>query len=639
MQAWFDRRGTAARAEEAADRLISEGNTAERDGDLQGARTLYARAVEAAPRYAKAHLNLGIALEAEGRVEEAATSYRSALALDPGDPYACYNLAGLSRERAPAEAEKLLRAALSVKPAFPEALVVLAGLLESRGRPDDALAALEEALRQRPGYAGAWHNYGLLLQALGRPDDAEDAFRGAIGSDERFVPSQQSLATLLRQEGRVSEAAEILAAARRVAPGRPDLESAELHTLIYLDTPSPDDLYRRHRDFGARLEAAYPQRFLPFSNVPDPERRLRIGYVSSDFNLHPVALFLLPLLEHHDRSAYEVHGYSTGTRRDAVTSEIERRCDRWRDASQLSDAALAETINRDRVDVLFDLTGHAGPMRLAVFAQRPAPVAASWLGYLSTTGLNRIQYRFCDAHGDPEGPADVQHTETLVRLPHSQWCYRPIVTRAHAERPPVARRGSVTFGSLNHVSKVSPASRALWARVLARVPGSRLVVTGVPEGRAREALARDFGDAGVAAERVAYLPRAPMDEYLGRYDDIDVALDTTPYGGGATTCDALWMGVPVITLAGARSVSRSAASLLTTLGLNDWVAATADEYVEAAARVAGDAALLSDARATLRPRMQSSPIMDERAFARGFETACRRVWRTWCADAAGERVR
>ncbi len=639
MQAGFDRGGTAEGAEEAADRLISDGNMAERAGDVKRARELYARAVETAPGYAKAHLNLGIALEAGGRVDDAAASYRRALALDPGDPYACYNLGNLSRHRAPAEAEKLLRAALSARPAFPEALVVLADVLEARGRPDDALAALEEALRQRPGYAGAWHNYGLLLQDLGRLDDAEDAFLRAIASDVEFLPPRQSLATLLRQQGRVSEAAEALVEARRIDPERLDLESAELDTLMYLDTADADDLYRRHRDFGARLETAYPQRFLPFANVPDPERRLRIGYVSSDFRLHPVSVFLLPLLEHHDRGAYEVHGYSTGTRRDAVTSEIERRCHRWRDASELSDEALADAINRDGIDVLFDLTGHAGPMRLAVFARRPAPVAVSWLGYLSTTGMQRVHYRLCDAHSDPEGVADARHTESLVRLPRSQWCYRPVLSRAHADRPPLARHGHATFGSTNHLSKVSPASRALWARVLARVPGSRLVVTGVPEGRAREGLARDFAGAGLAADRISYLPRAPMDEYLGRYDDIDIALDTTPYGGGATTCDALWMGVPVITLAGARSVSRSAASLLTTLGLHDWVAATADEYVETAARVAGDAALLSGARATLRSRMRSSALMDEAGFAREFEAACRRVWRAWCADGARERAR
>jgi protein O-GlcNAc transferase len=637
MPRWFDRIAAGTAAIEAADSLISEGNHAERDGDLQRARELYGRAVEMAPRYAKAHLNLGIALEAEGRSEAAAASYESALALDPEDPYVLYNAGRAARRHAPARAEELLSAALSAKPEFPEALVVLADLREVQGRLEDALAALKEALRQRPDYAGAWHNCGLLLQRLERLDEAEDAFRSAMRLDSAFIPPLQSLATLLRQEGRVPEACQILAAARKAAPGQIDLESAELHTMAYLDTVAPEELFRRHRNFGARLEAAHPERFRPFANAPDPDRRLRVGYVSSDFSLHPVALFFLPLLENHDRNAYEVHCYSTGSRRDAVTSEIERRCDGWREAALMSDEALADAINRDGIDVLIDLTGHAGPLRLAVFAQRPAPVAASWLGYLGTTGLKRIHYRICDAYSDPDAIAARWHTESLVQLPHSQWCYRPFLSRTHGAVAPLARNGFVTFGSFNHVSKVSGSARALWARVLARVPESRLLVTGVPAGRARESLAADFRGAGVSPDRVAFVPRMAMEAYLDRYADVDIALDTTPYGGGATTCDALWMGVPVVTLAGLGSASRSAASILTTVGLGDWVAGTADEYVDVATRAACDPTVVAEARRSLRSRMMSSPLMDEWSFARDFEGACRRMWRAWCDGGAEGR--
>jgi protein O-GlcNAc transferase len=636
MPRGFDRRA-AQQAEEAADRLIAEGNRAERAGDLPGARALYGRAADAAPRYARAHLNVGIALEAEGRTDAAATAYERAFALDPADPYVCYNLAKLLARVEPDRAERLLTVALTARPDFPEALVVLADLLESRDRPADALAALEQALRQRSDYAGAWYNYGLLLEKLQRLDVAEDAFRSAIGFDRGFMPAHQALGALLRQEGRVAEAAETLSAARRAAPERFDLESAELHNLTYLDT-APEEIFRRHRAFGARLEALHRERFVPYANSPDPDRKLRIGYVSSDFNLHPVALFFLPLLENHDTKAYEIHCYSTGSRRDAITSGIERRCSGWRDAHALSDEALADAIHADGIDLLIDLTGHAGPPRLAVFAQRPAPVAASWLGYLGTTGLKRIRYRLCDAYSDPEGLTEDQHTESLLRLPDSQWCYRPFISRAHAGQPPLARNGFVTFGSFNHVSKISASVRALWTRILARVPGSRLVLTGVPEGRAREALAAGFRNAGASADRISFLPRGGMDEYFGRYDGVDIALDTTPYGGGTTTCDALWMGVPVVTLAGARTTSRSAASILSTLGLEQWIARTPDEYVEAAARAAGRPAAVADARASLRTRMQSSALMDERAFARHFEAACRRMWHVWCAEATTGRA-
>ncbi|MGC2519619.1 MAG: tetratricopeptide repeat protein [Burkholderiales bacterium] len=625
----------AVSATETADRLIAAGNRAESSGDFREACERYREAADAAPGYAKAHLNLGIGLEAVGDADGAIKSHEAALAIDPGDAYANYNLAGLLYARGALErAGQLLRFALERKPEFPQAQVALANVYDAQGNLAAAATALEVALKQRPDYAGAWYNYAEVLRKLERPGEAEAALRRATEIDPKFVSAYSLLGSMLRGQSRIGEALEAFATARRLAPDRFDLESLELHALNLSDGISDAALFARHRAFGARLEDAEPARFAPFRNVRDPERRLRIGYVSCDFNLHPVACFALPVLERHDRSAYEVYCYSTGSRTDDITRQLRGAADVWRDAVKMSDTGLAETINRDEIDVLVDLTGHAGTLRLGMFAQQPSPVQVTWLGYLNTTGLTRIQYRLCDAYADPPGRSDQLHTETLVRLPHSQWCYRPFLSIEHATEPPFKRNGFITFGSFNHAPKLSPTVRRLWADILVRLPNSRLLAVGVPQGHARDSLLRDFQGAGVAASRITIVPRLPLDEYFRCFDAVDMALDTTPYSGGTTTCDTLWMGVPVVTVPGPRSVSRSTASILSTLGLPEWIASTPDDYVRLAVEFARDEAVLAKLRRSLRQRMRESPLMDEPRFARDIEAAYRRMWKTWCEGAA-----
>ena len=615
----------------AADRLIIEGNRAETAGKLHDACELYRKAAEIAPGYAKAHLNLGIGLEAIDDAGGAIKSYDAALAIDPGNPYANYNFGKLLYTRGDlARAELLLGAALKRKPEFPEARVALSNVYESQGQLASAAAALEIALAQRPGYAGAWYNYGNVLWKSGRLTEAETALRRATEIDPTSVSAFHLLGNVLRSQSRIGEAVEAFGAARRLAPDRFDLESMELLTLNFTDEISEGALAARHRAFGARLEKAFPPQFAPFRNRRDPERRLRVGYVSCDFNLHPVALFAIPLLERHDRSANEIYCYSTGSKTDEVTREVKARADVWRDVARKPDPELADTIHSDEIDILVDLTGHAGAMRLGVFARQPAPVQVTWLGYLSTTGLTRIQYRFCDAVTDPPQVTDHLHTETLVRLPHSQWCYRPLLAIDHAIEPPCKRNGFVTFGSFNHVPKLTRTVRRLWVDILARLPDSRLVIVGVPEGQAKERLLEDFRAAGIAVSRLTVVPRVPLDEYFRWFNAVDMALDSTPYSGGTTTCDTLWMGVPVVTVLGPRSVSRSAASILSTVGLPDWIASTAEDYVRLAVRFAQDQTVIRNLRQSLRQRMRESPIMDEPRFVRDVENAYRGMWQTWC---------
>jgi predicted O-linked N-acetylglucosamine transferase (SPINDLY family) len=683
-------------ARRQADGLIDEGNRAEAEGRAAEACALYRQAVAASPGYARAHLNLGVALEALGDAEGAAASHRAALAAEPHNAYAAYNLAKLRlASGAAAEAEGLVALALRSQPRFAEALVLQGCVFSAQGSPAPAAAAFESAMAQgacdfgvfyhhaqalralerlpearamleralaidpsnvdarasladvlaaqgdiagsvaaletvldtRPRWADALYNYGCMLRKLQRLPDAEAAFRRAVLAQPDHARAYQMLGGVLLGQGRVAEARDLYTVARRECPDDFALASAELFSLLCDERVADDDFFARHAEFGRRIESRYPARTTAFRNVRDPQRRLRIGYVSGDFCYHVIALQMLGVLTHHDRSAVEVYCYSTTERPDSYTHELQARADVWRAWRSMSDEDMARTIEADGIDILVDLAGHSGISQLAVMACRPAPVQVTWAGYLATTGLTRIDYRLTDAVADAPGATERYHSEALVRLPHSQWCWRPFATVEPAARPPCFDNGYVTFASFHGAMKLSPAVRALWARILARLPDSRMVFLGVPQGRAQEDLVRDLG---VSAERVTCGPYVSVQDYMGWFNSADVVLDTLPYSGATTTCDALFMGVPVITVPGTRSASRSAASVLTTLGLHDWIVGDADAYVARAVRAAQELQVLAELRRSLRARLAASPLMDDAAFARGLETAYRRMWKRWC---------
>jgi protein O-GlcNAc transferase len=666
------------------DELIAQGNRAEDAGKMHEACALYREAVTLAPRSARAHLNLGIALQALGDEAGAVAGYEQALALDAANPFAAYNLGKLRYERGRlADAERLLRQALRNKPDFPQARVVLACALEAQGeleaaagelehlplerrdlgvllvqagilrklgrqeRAADALRRalalephnldartalfdvleakgdlagaareLEAVLEQRPDWAEALYNYGVVLKNLTRLEQAEQALRRAVAVQPGFVKAHRMLGGVLLGQGRIDDALAVY----RAAPRDFELASAEVFALNASERIGEDELFARHLQFGRELERAIPARFT-FPNGKDAARRLRIGYLSGDFSYHVVALFLQPVLERRDRAAVEVFCYSSAARVDEHTRGLAARADAWRACAGLASEQIADAIHADGIDILVDLAGHSGEPQLRVLAQKPAPVQATWLGYLNTTGMTRIDYRISDAHADP---ADRRHTEKLARLPHSQWCYRPFI-KVPAERTPACvRNGHVTFGSFNQVLKLSRTSRRLWREILERIPGCRLVILGVPQGRAQDDLRRDLPQATL-------VPYVSLQDYFAWYNQVDIALDTTPYSGGTTTCDALWMGVPVLTAPGERPGSRSAASILRTVGLTEWIASGPDDYVARAIEFS-TAEILAPLRAALRPRVQASALMDEAGFSRDLENLYRQMWRQYCAQ-------
>jgi protein O-GlcNAc transferase len=470
--------------------------------------------------------------------------------------------------------------------------------------------------------------------SMQRLDEAVIAFQRVNAIDRRFAPAYRMCASVLHQLGRIDEMINVCRAGHAANPERFEIESFELLGLNFVDGLSCEALFARHRSFGERLEMAIPRRFSAFRNGRDPERRLKIGFISGDFSYHPVALFLIPFIERLDKARLEIAGYHVATTTDAITSVLRSRMDRWRDASAMPEEALANAVHSDGIDILVDLSGHTGVARLGVFAQQPAPVQATWLGYTNTTGLTRMQYRISDAVCAPPGIAEQWHTEKVMRLPHAYFCYRPFFSVAASPQPPLEKNGFVTFGVFTQIAKLNSRMRTLWAQILRQVPDSRLVIAGVTSPRTQAALIEALHRDGIDPARVRLLPFMPVQEYLRAFDSVDFVLDTSPYSGGTTTCDALWMGVPVLTLPAERPASRTAASVLTTVGLTGWIASSANDYLDRAVRFAADRQTIADLRGSLRGQMAASPLMQEAEFASDLEKAFRAMWRTWCADAA-----
>jgi predicted O-linked N-acetylglucosamine transferase (SPINDLY family) len=357
---------------------------------------------------------------------------------------------------------------------------------------------------------------------------------------------------------------------------------------------------------------------------------LRIGYVSADFRHHPVGRFLLPLFQNHDHRNFEIVCYADVARPDSLTEQLRQQADSWHDVRGFSDERLAVQIRQDRVDILIDLGAHMSRNRLLAFARKPAPVQVTYLAYCSTTGMKAIDYRLSDSQLDPDKDCDAHYSERTIRLPRTYWCYQPPADAPEvADASPMDGSGCVTFGCFNNFAKVSPPTIAAWARIMRAVANSRLIIH-AHEGSHRQPVRDLLAANGVEPSRVGFQGLVPTREYLAQYSTIDIALDPFPYNGGTTTCDALWMGVPVVTLAGNTAVARAGKTLLLNVGLAELVAGSRDEYVDIAAKLAADAKRLRALRTTMRDRMSHSPLMDSAQFAAGVENAYRTIWRRWC---------
>jgi predicted O-linked N-acetylglucosamine transferase (SPINDLY family) len=561
-----------------------------------------------------------------GRLAAAERGYRELLQQTPEHADSLHLLGVVALQTGNVEAAyALVQRAVALRPDSPVCRTNLGQVLERLGRDDEAIRCYEAALELDPAYAEAHNNLGLAYARRDRLADADAHYLQAIALAPDYAEPHTNRGNLLKERGELDAA---ISCYRRAVELRPDLSALHSNLLLalhYHPGYSPADLQREHAVWAQRHVAPLVATRPRHDNGREPERRLRVGYVSPDFREHAVARFVSPLFREHDRSQVEVFAYSDVATADPVTSALRKRANHWRDVASLGNDELAAAVRSDGIDVLVDLAAHSGGNRLLLFARKPAPVQITYLAYCSTTGVDAIDYRITDRVLDPPGEWN-GYTEASLVLPHCYWCYaappvRPATTRA---------AGPPTFGCLNNFAKVSDVTLSLWMRLLQQVPEARLKLyarTEAHRGRVRRAMQ----NAGVEESRAEFVGRQSLADYLLTYRDIDVALDPYPYGGGTTSCDALWMGVPVVSLAGRTAVSRAGATLLAQTGLERLVARSEEQYVELAASLLRDAHELAALRGELRARVESSPLMDAPRFARDFEAALRTAWRAWCA--------
>ena len=503
--------------------------------------------------------------------------------------------------------------------------------LRALGRRDEARAAFEHAAARYPNSTLAFTYLGNLDYEAGRLDDAVHAYRSALAIDAHNAAVHYNLATTLVSLGEAAAAVESFRRSLAEAPDYADARSSLLFALNLSDRASLEEIAAEHLDWGRRI-ADPLYRGHDFANTPEPDRRLRIGYVSADYFRHAAANFISAMLEHHDARQCEIFCYVTNLMPAASAGRYGHI---WREVCALDDAQLADLIARDAIDVLVDLSGHSHGNRLLAFARKPAPLQLTFLGYPNTTGMRAMDYRLTDAYADPPGTSESRYREKLLRLPHSTWCYRPQSDEVPDVGPlPAYRNGHVTFASLNNVVKLNAGVISLWAELLQRAEDTRLILASVPPGSAQERILRIFTGKGIDAQRIEFRDRLRHEEFLALHNEVDIALDSYPYNGGATTCETLWQGVPVVSLAGEAFPSRAGLSLLSSGGLPQLVAHGAGQYVDIAAALAQNRARLQQLRTSLRETMRLSPLCDAQAYTRALEGIYRGIWREWCAGAA-----
>ena len=621
-----------------ADALHLLGVLAQQSGRLEIALECYQRALTVRPNQPDLHNHIGNVRRSQGNLPEAAAAFAAAVRCNPRHVAALHNLANCYQENgALNEAIVFYRRALEAAPDHFDVLIHLGNALVSAGQPAEAIPVYRRAVALQPKSAVAHFNLGCALKDASQPDEAIACFEMALTLEPGFAQAANNRGSALKDIARLDEA---IAAYRQALTIQPAFREAH-DNLIYAMLFQPDrgpakivaELLRWNERFAEPLAAA----IRPHENDRSPSRPLRIGYVSPDFRDHVVGRNVLPILMRHDRERFKIFCYSNVGRPDSLTAQFEPHCDGWRDIARVSDADAAAMIRRDGIDILVDLALHMAHNRLLIFARQPAPVQATWAGYPGTTGLRTIRYRLTDPHLDPPGGGDEFYSEESIRLRESFWCYDPLGVDLPVNDLPAlsssngpARSGrGIAFGCLNNFCKVNEKTLKLWAVVLREVESARFILL-APEGSARLWVRRILQLQQVAPERIEFRAPRPRLEYLRLYHDIDIALDTFPYNGHTTSLDAMWMGVPVVTIRGDSAVSRAGLSQLTNLGLEELAAQTPEDFVQIAGRLRADLPRLADLRRTLRERMERSPLMDAPRFTAGLESIYREMWIRYC---------
>ncbi len=564
---------------------------------------------------------LGLALKGLHRLNESEAAFRQALALQPRFVLALNNLSNVLRMQGKgAAAEQAARQAFALQPGLVEALVNLGTALHEQARYEEAIAVFDEALRLRPDLAQAAFNRGIALEHLDRLSDAEQSYRRALQLRPDWPQGLNNLGVALKAQGRLAEAAATFDRALTVNSNYMVAHTNRLACLLCEFGVGAEEVLAAHRDWDAR-HAAGLQRV---STHRSRSGRLRVGFVSPDFGNHPVGRFLIGIFEHIPRDEVEIFCYSDRRQLDELKQRFNAAAEHWLDARLLTDIELTEAIRRDELDLLIDLAGHTGHHRLLVFARRPAPVQATWIGYPGTTGLSTIDWIIADSVLIPPSH-DRFYSERVMRLPQSSFCFEPppFARDWQASASPYERNGVVTFGSFNKLDKTTPDVLRVWAAILKRVPNARLVLRnkGLDDSAVRDRFLALLSDKGVAREQVLLHGWCEHKELLAAYREIDIALDTFPFSGGATSADALWCGVPVVTLIGDTFASRQTASMLLNAGVDSTVTTSIDDYIERAVQLALQRDELAQLRETIYHAIRRGPLQQPQRVAADLTAA------------------
>jgi predicted O-linked N-acetylglucosamine transferase (SPINDLY family) len=604
-------------------------------GQLDEAVAAYQKAIALRPNYALAHSNLGAVLVDKGELDLAIAAFRAAVACKPDFAEGFTNLGNALKDNGQLdEALAAYRQAIALRPGYAEAHSNRGNVLRDKGQLDESLAACQTAISLNPNLPEAHTNRGNALRDKGQLDEAIFAYRQAISLNPKLSTIHSNLGSVLQDNGQLDDALAAYQQAMSLSPSYASTHSGMIYALHLSPASSAQSIAAELRLWNERHAQPLKKFIQPHANFRDPGRRLRIGYVSPDFCHHVVGHNLLPLFRHHDREQFEITCYAHINRNDAMTAQFQQHADRWRDITKLTDQQSADQIRQDEIDILVDLALHTAHNRLLVFAQKPAPVQATFAGYPGSTGLSTIDYRLSDPYLDPLGSDESIFSEKTLRLAHSFWCYDPTDGRDIPITPlPALGPNVFTFGCLNNPCKVNDDVLALWSNVLRQVPNSRLLLLAPPSSYRTRTLER-FSQERIDPARIEFVGRLSHQDYIKVFHRIDLGLDTFPYNGHTTSLDSLWMGVPVITLVGNTPVARAGWCQLSNLGLGELAAKTAEQFVQIAAALAKDLPRLEQLRSTLRQRMEQSPLMDAPYFARNIEAAYRQMWRNWCENAS-----
>jgi len=595
------------------------------------------KAISKNPNRAKYHYSLGLVFQKLKKYEKAIASYEMSININPVFMEAYANLGNIFNELGrDKEAIQCLNKALQIKPDSAMLYVNLGSIFAKQGNIDRALFLYKRALEVNPNYSIAYNNIGSAYREQEDFNKAQEYYQTAIKLSPQYAMAQCNLGSLLLLTGKPDEAIEHYRKAISIKADYAEAHSNILYALNFMPSISQKEIFKE----SIQWEDIHAKNLLKsnqvYANDIGEKRKLRIGYVSPDFRNHSVNFFFEPVLNGHNKKCFEVYLYSSVIKPDYITERLKTAADHWRSIVGMNDETVSKMIVKDRIDILVDLAGHTAGNRLLVFGYKPAPSQVSWLGYPNTTGMHTIDYRIVDEITDPVGTGDDLHSEELIGLPNSFFCFQPTVDSPDVEDVSRKKTGQITFGSVNNLAKLNKEVLDLWAQILYKIPNSRLLIFGksFTEKNGRNRFLELFSGNGIEEDRIEMISHVPHLKFLDIHKRIDIILDPFPYNGHTATCNSLWMGVPMITLRGKSHVARVGASILTNIGLPELIAENKEEYVTKAITLAEDTGRLRSLRKGMRTRMKNSPICNAKAFTESLESAYTRIWEKYISSLA-----